>query len=60
MADYIEAFKRKQAERIAEFAEYGVKAEKGKWLAAINLDAGNAEAVLKLLRKLKRLTKKAK
>lgn len=49
--DMVERCERKQAERIAELASLGIKAEKGKWLGAINLSAGEAEKVLKLLRK---------
>ena len=40
----------RQTKRIAEFAKHGIKVRKGAWLGSIELSAGQAEKVLRMLR----------
>jgi len=54
--DQVEQWQAKQQERIAELAEFGIKAVAGSGiLGRISLSATEAEKVLKMLRRLKRL-----
>lgn len=47
---------RKRQERMDEFREHGVQTMKGQWKGAIAVDATNAERLLKLLRRLEKLS----
>lgn len=53
-----ELIEQKRQERIAEFAENGVKVEAGPFVGWVKLSATDAEKLLKMLRRLKRLEAK--
>ncbi len=53
-----DAINRKRDERIAALREFGIDAGNGKWLGCLNLTPTEAEKLLKLLRRLTKLTGK--
>ena len=50
--DYVVVMQRKQARRIEAFAKCGIVVEKGGCLGILQMNAGNADKLLALLRKL--------
>lgn len=56
--NYVERYKELQAMRITELASIGLKANRGRCLGTIEFSAGEAEKLLRMMRRLKKAAKK--
>jgi hypothetical protein len=55
---YYKRFSRKSCERTAAFREHGIMVTQGTHLGELTINAGNADKLLRLLRKVKKETTK--